>query len=307
MPFKPDYEVPEERRAYFFSGAEREGWQGVGCLALHGFMGSPISSRPMAQFLASQGITVNCPLLPGHGNLPYHIHTHKLKEWVAEVDEAYTRLSQHCTQIFILGHSMGAVLGAIQAQKHPEICGMILLAPLYDVPDWRIKLASLGKYFMPWFYPLKRKDVDREIFLGRVTDYDPSIDVDDPALQDWLVEATRISVSSTDEMRKMGDMGRKLWPKIHQPVIIFQGGNDPAVNPGNTEKLFQRLRSADKEMKFFPQVGHELMRPVEPIHVKVWQKTYEFIEDHVQIGEKASTPLNAPSLILQKTNQSLKG
>ncbi|MCA9951902.1 MAG: alpha/beta fold hydrolase, partial [Anaerolineales bacterium] len=125
MPFKPDYEVPEERRAYFFSGAEREGWQGVGCLALHGFMGSPISSRPMAQFLASQGITVNCPLLPGHGNLPYHIHTHKLKEWVAEVDEAYTRLSQHCTQIFILGHSMGAVLGAIQAQKHPEICGMI--------------------------------------------------------------------------------------------------------------------------------------------------------------------------------------
>jgi carboxylesterase len=300
MPFQPEYEVPEERQSYTFFGKPREGWERIGCLVLHGFMGSPVSSRDMAKHIAEGGVTAHCPLLPGHGNLPYEIHGHSGKEWLAEADEAFDFLSRHCDQIFIIGHSMGASLAAYLANKHPDVCGLILLAPLYKVPDWRINLAAFGRYFMPWIYPLKHEAIDRDIFIGRVTDFDPTIDVDDPELQDWLFEATRIPVDGTDEMRKMARFGRKLWPKIHQPVIIFQGGHDPAVSPGNTEKLFQLLSTADKEMKFFPQVGHELMRPVEPIHKKVWQKVDEFIEEHAEIGEKKPTVLNAPSLLVQK-------
>lgn len=300
MPFQPDYEVPENRQAYTFFGEPRGGWERIGCLMLHGFMGSPVSSRSMAQHIATTGVTIHCPLLPGHGNLPYKIHGHTHKEWLAEVDEAYEFLSQHCNQIFLIGHSMGAPLSAYLANKHPDICGLVLLAPLFNVPDWRINVAAIGRFFMPWIYPLKHAAIDRDIFVGRVTDFDPTIDVDDPDLQDWLVEATRIPVDGTDEMRKMGALGRKLWSKIHQPVIIFQGGHDPAVNPGNTEKLFQKLPTADKEMKFFPQVGHELMRPVEPIHKKVWQKIDEFIEEHAEIGEKKPTVLRAPSLLVRK-------
>ena len=300
MPFQPDYDVPEERQAYTFFGEPREGWERIGCLVLHGFMGSPVSSRDMAMHIAETGLTVHCPLLPGHGNLPYEIHGHTHKEWLAESDEAFDFLSRHCDQIFIIGHSMGAPLSAYLARKHPDVCGLVLLAPLYKVPDWRINFAAFGRYFMPWLYPLKHKAIDRDIFLGRVTDFDPTIDVNDPELQDWLVEATRIPVDGTDEMRKMGNLGRKWWPKVHQPVIVFQGGHDPAVSPGNTEKLFQLLPTADKEMKFFPQVGHELMRPVEPIHKKVWQKIDEFIEEHAEIGEKKPTVLNAPSLLVRK-------
>ena len=77
-------------------------------------------------------------------------------------------------------------------------------------------------------------------------------------------------------------------------------GTDPAVNTVFVEKLFQKLATADKEMKFFPQAGHEIMRPVEPIHKKVWQKTLEFIEDHAELGEKKPTPLKGPSLLTQK-------
>ena len=74
----------------------------------------------------------------------------------------------------------------------------------------------------PGFTRLKRKEVDRDVFIGRVTDFDPTIDVEDPELQDWLVEATRLPMDAIDEMRKMAVFGRKLWPKIHQPVLIFQ-------------------------------------------------------------------------------------
>jgi carboxylesterase len=300
MPFQPDYEVPEERQAYTFTADPAAEQIGVGILMLHGFMGSPASSRDMAQYFAQQGITVHCPLLPGHGHLPYKIQGCRKEDWLAEAEEAWHTLNQTCEQIFIIGHSMGAVKAAYLARKYKEVCGLILMAPLYDVPDWRIKMASFGRYIMPWFYPLKRKDVDRDVFIGRVTDYDSTINPDDPALQEWLVEATRLPMDGIDEMRQMSVMGRKLWPKIHQPVIVFQGGNDPAVYTGNTEKLFQMLSTGDKEMKLFPHAGHEFMRPVEPIHPVVWQKTLAFIKEHSEIGEKKPTPLNAPSLLVKK-------
>jgi carboxylesterase len=253
----------------------------------------------MAEFLAEQGITTRGPLLPGHGNLPYMIHGYRHEEWIAEVEEAFAALTETCDQVFVIGHSMGAALGAHLATRYPDVCGLVLLAPFYDLPDWRLNLVGVGRRFITWLYPLKHKQVDRDIFVGRVLDYDSTVDVEDPTLQEWLVEATRIPVDGLDEMRKMGRIGRRLWSRIHQPVIIFQGGHDPAVSPGNTERLFQKLPSADKEMKFFPQVGHELMRPVEPIHAKVWQKIYEFIEEHAEIGEKRPTALNAPSLLVQ--------
>ncbi len=297
MPFQPDYEIPERRQAYTLPGEPREGWENIAVLLLHGFMGSPASSRSLAEFLSKQGATTHCPLLPGHGHLPYMIHGSDHGQWLAEVEEAYKWLHEQFDQVFIIGHSMGAVLGAHLATEFPEVNGLVLLAPLYEIPDRRLKITAIGRYFLDWVYPLKYKMIDREIFLGRVLDYDPSIDVDDPALQEWLMEASRIPVDGLDEMRKMAGIGRRLWPRVHQPVLIFQGGNDPAVNPGNTEKLFQTLATADKEMKFFPQVGHELMRPIEPIHVKVWNKTLEFIEEHAEIGEKVPTPLNAPSLL----------
>lgn len=303
MSFKPNYDVPPERRAYYFVGEPRDGWERIGALMLHGFMGSPASSRDMGQFLAQHGITVRCPLLPGHGNLPYMIDGYSRQDWIAAAEEGLAQLSEECDQIFLIGHSMGAVLSAHLAVQKPDICGLVLLAPLYDVPDWRIKLVAVGRYFLKWFYPLKHDSADRDVFLGRITDFDPTIDVNDPELEQWLVEASRLPLSGVDEMRKMSNLGRKLWPRLRQPVLIFQGGHDPAVSAGNTEKLFQKLRTPDKEMKFFPRVGHELMRPVEPIHRKVWQKILEFVEDHSEFGEKAPTALNSPTSMLSKREE----
>ena len=294
MPFQPDYEVPQERQAYTVYAHPEIRPEKIGVLMLHGFMGSPASSRMMAEFLAENGITVHCPLLAGHGNLPYKIHNLSHKQWLAEAEEALAFMRTLCNQIFIVGHSMGAVLGAhlINKNDYPDICGFAMLAPFYNVPDWRINFVAIGRYFVKWFYPLNHGQVDRDIFVGRILDFNPDIDPDDPELQDWLVEESRLPVDGLDEMRKMGALGRKLWPKLHDmPVIIFQGGNDPAVNSGNTEKLFQKLPTPDKEMKLFPQVGHELMRPVEPIHSKVWQKTLEFIEEHAETGEKKIKPV----------------
>lgn len=287
MSFQPGYEVPKPRRAYTLQPptVESESKNGsIGCLMLHGFMGSPVSSRDMAEFLAKHDITVHCPLLPGHGNLPQMLYKVSRHDWMAEAEEALQKLRQLTDQIFIMGHSMGAILGAYLVNKNNDIRGLIMLAPLYDVPDPRIKLAGLARFFMPWFYPLKHKDADKEIFLGRVKDFNPEIDVHDPSLKDWLMEATRIPTSGVAQMVRMAASGRRLWPKLKVPTLILQGEDDPAVSPGNAQTIFNLLSTTNKQLKLFPDTGHELMRTFDPIHKTVWHTVYRFIREQVPAG-----------------------
>ncbi len=83
MSFEPPYFVKPERRAYkIISGP-------VACLMLHGFLGSPASSHPLASYLADQGISVYCPLLPGHGELPNKLYKRNLGEWLSEAEKTF--------------------------------------------------------------------------------------------------------------------------------------------------------------------------------------------------------------------------
>lgn len=282
MPFQPPYEVPEIRRAYTILGSDSESAPEngrIGCLMLHGFMGSPVSSRELAQFLAQNGVTVHCPLLPGHGNLPEKIIHYTLRDWISEVEEGLQKLQEHAHEIFVLGHSMGAVLAAHLANNYDRVKGLILLSPMYEVPDKRIKWVGLIRFFSPYFYPLKRKGIDHQPFIGRVTDFDPTINVHDPALQDWLVKATRIPLPGVWQMIKAARMGRTLWPTLNVPCLILQGDKDTAVSPGNAHHIYNHLQIKDKHIQTFPNAGHHLMRPREPVHEQVWQQILNFIKE----------------------------
>ena len=278
MPFQPTYNVPEERRAYSLDAGP------VGCLMLHGFLGSPISSRPMADYLAERGVTVHCPLLPGHGALPNKLYKMTGHDWLAEAREGLATLQEKCDQIFIMGHSMGTVLGAHLLTQNNDILGLIMLAPAYQVPDNRLRLLGVARYVMPWFYPLWMKSLHPLVY-ERLHDFDPGLDLDDPAVQKRLPEMTKIPTGAVDEMRKTIDSGRDLWPQVNVPAVIFQGKKDIAVDAATTQALFDALANEDKQLTLFDEAGHELMRPFDPAHEQVWPAVHEFIVRHQRIGQ----------------------
>ena len=85
MPFQPTYDVPSERRPYQLPSAlPQPPGRRIGVLFLHGFMGSPLSSRPLAEHLTAHGLTARCPLLPGHGHFPDKLATAGRKQWLAD-------------------------------------------------------------------------------------------------------------------------------------------------------------------------------------------------------------------------------
>lgn len=279
MPFKPDYEVKPERLPYTFAAenALPDGRR-VGVLVLHGFMGSPLSSRPMAEYLNRKGLFVHCPLLPGHGTYPSALHGAKRQSWLAEVEEAYQTARRHCDELYIIGHSMGNILGAHVALKFGGVQGMAMLAPVYDVPDPRLNWVKYARFFSPWYYPHKSKrESMQKLVRERVLDFDPTVDFDSPEFQAQLPQVSRVPLSGMHEMVEMIAKGRKLWPQLDVPVRIFAGEDDSAANPDNARRIFSLLPNSDKNLTVYPHVGHELMRPFEPIHATVWDAIASFI------------------------------
>lgn len=289
MPFKPDYEVPPERRAYTFQAGL------TGCLMLHGYLGSPASSRPLAQYLADHGITVHCPLLPGHGNFPNKLYKINRRAWFDEATEAFATINELCDEVFLMAHSMGTVLSAYLIGQSPEvnIRGVIFLAPATELPDRRLLAVSVARYVMPWLYPMRLKRL-RPVATARLHEFDPNMNLEDLEIQAKLPELTKVPVGSIDEMRKVLAKSKGLWPQIIQPAIIFHGDQDDVVKVESTRKVFDALASEDKRLEIIPGGGHELMRPFDPVHSTVWSSILEFIQDRATLLEAMSNSSDIP-------------
>jgi carboxylesterase len=286
MPFQPSYDVPPERRPYHLPSALPQPPGGrVGVLFLHGFMGSPLSSRALAEYLAAHGISVRCPLLPGHGHYPDKLATANRKQWLAEAEEAFAAARAETDELFLAAHSMGNVLAAHLTLKHGGVRGMAMLAPICDVPDARLRYVKYARFFVPWYYPHKSKrESMQHLVRERVHDFDPTIDFDDPAFQAQLPQISRVPLSGMHEMVSIVNYGRKLWPRLDIPVRIFAGEDDHPAPPDNARQIFAALPTADKQLTIYPHTGHEMMRPFDPVHGEVWAAILGFIQEKSAVG-----------------------
>ena len=98
---------------------------------------------------------MRCPLLPGHGSWPHKLHGVSRQDWLDEAEEAFLALREYCDEIFLIGHSMGCVLSARLTLKYDRVCGRIMLAPPYELPDQRLRWLARLRHLKTWFYPLR--------------------------------------------------------------------------------------------------------------------------------------------------------
>jgi carboxylesterase len=106
-----------------------------GALVLHGFTGNPQSMRGLALALADAGLTVEMPLLPGHGTEVADMVPTRWNDWSDAAETAYTELAARCDAVAVVGLSMGGSLAIWLAEHHPEIAALALVNPLVAAPD----------------------------------------------------------------------------------------------------------------------------------------------------------------------------
>ena len=241
--FQVSNDIPIERQSYHFAAPS----QRVGVLMLHGFMGSPRTSLALGHYLHERGLTVYCPLLTGHGHMPARLHRVSHKTWLTEAEAGLAKLRTEVDTIFLVGHSMGCVNGGHLAANNPDLAGFVALAPLVYPPE-RAAIGSLAllRHVVKFIYPMKLPVIERAILEERVLEFLPHLDVRDPVVQKWMVDATKLPTSALDEMRKMAAYGRKLWPGLQLPMLILQGMEDEAIKPPFARMIFDSILSAKK-------------------------------------------------------------
>ncbi len=106
----------------------------AGVLLLHGYTGSPRSMRPLAEACADAGLSVELPLLPGHGTSPADLATTRFDDWLAAADAAYASLAARTDRTAIAGLSMGGALALALARAHRQCSGLVLVNPLAKPP-----------------------------------------------------------------------------------------------------------------------------------------------------------------------------
>jgi carboxylesterase len=105
-----------------------------GALVLHGFTGNPQSMRGLAEALAAAGLTVEMPLLPGHGTALEDMVPTRWDDWSGAAEASYRDLAARCDRVVVAGLSMGATLAVWLVTRHPEIAGLIAVNPFLDPP-----------------------------------------------------------------------------------------------------------------------------------------------------------------------------
>lgn len=106
-----------------------------GALVLHGFTGNPQSVRGLALVLADAGLTVEMPLLPGHGTEVADMVPTRWEDWSAAAEAAYLEVAARSDAVVVVGLSMGGMLAVWLAEHHPEIVALALVNPMVAPPD----------------------------------------------------------------------------------------------------------------------------------------------------------------------------
>ncbi len=88
--------------------------------------------------LHQSGYTVHAPLLPGHGTTPRELNQNRYQDWLDAVDGAYAFMQHKCTDIFVAGESMGALLSLYLAARQSKIAGVICYSPACGCQEYLV-------------------------------------------------------------------------------------------------------------------------------------------------------------------------
>jgi carboxylesterase len=108
-----------------------------GVLVLHGFTGSPVSMRPLAEAFADAGFAVEMPRLPGHGTSADDLALTTWDDWLAEASRALAVLQERTPdgRVVVAGLSMGGAVTLALGITHPELAGIIPINAPVQGPD----------------------------------------------------------------------------------------------------------------------------------------------------------------------------
>jgi carboxylesterase len=193
---------------------------GLGILVLHGFTGSPVSVRPLAELLSKRGFAVEMPLLPGHGTQSKDLLPTRYADWRAEALAALTRLRARTQHVFAVGLSMGGTL-ALDLATTESLGGVVTInAQILDRGGLIVKLAPIIEKIIPIAPASAAGLTKNDIKKGG-----------DEDAYSWVAAAAGNSL-----VRALPDVRARL-KSLTCPLLVIYSRDDHSVPPTNSKAL----------------------------------------------------------------------
>jgi len=183
--------------------------------------------------------------------------------------------------VFLIGHSLGGLIGALYLIEHQgELAGAVLSGPLVKIPDNILAVTIfLGKVFsvlvprLGLIAPPEAAGVSRNPAVVRAYETDP------------LVYRGKTTARLGSEILKaMQRIGTEA-PRITVPLLILQGSADRLVSPSGARILHDQVSSPDKRIILYDGLYHEVYN--EPEHDQVLLDVETWIESHLRLAHPA--------------------
>lgn len=162
------------------------------------------------------------------------------------------------TKRFVLGHSMGALLGLAFTERYQsEIDGLVLSgAPVNADANVSPLMIALGNLLTRVAPKLPLLPMDK-----------PGILCSDPEVEsafgaDPLNYTAPMRVRLGVELNKMARGVREHLSSLRLPILILHGADDIMVNPSGSQLAYDTVSSPDKTLKFYAGMRHEIMNEV---------------------------------------------
>lgn len=176
-------------------------------------------------------------------------------EYLKDVDAFlghFRRKYKFKNEIILLGHSLGGLLAAEWAMKHPaEVKRLILSAPFLDLP---------GRAFLHGVNTVATFLMPRHVYRNPVTPGFLSHDAGEVAAYraDPLIRRSISARLIGSLMDAMALMKRKETVTMPFPVHILVAGAERIVSPTAARRFFDRLVAPKKEFTEFEGFFHEI-------------------------------------------------
>ena len=199
--------------------------------------------------------------LRGHGNstgAPTDIA--HFEDYFKDVDVLWAKteeLAQGAPR-FILAHSLGGLIATLWAARGPRgLKGLVLSSPFYALagapPRLKVAFARVLRRIAPGLRLGNGLDISmlsRDEAWCRSTAADP------------LYRRTTTPRWYFEVVAAQGQV-EQLAPSVVAPVLMLIAGGDRIVSPSASQRVFELLGSAEKQLRNFDNAPHEILNDFE--------------------------------------------
>nr|MDO8110505.1 alpha/beta fold hydrolase [Candidatus Sigynarchaeota archaeon] len=298
--YSPDPSTTQQKTAYFTASDGNRlftrHWYVPGVVkkgaivAFHGMGGDSEYFVLLADQVASHGYDVYIHEYLGHG----------LSDGTRGDIKSFATYTKHSTEflnhvakqigstpLFALGESMGGTVlinTLIENENIPPLAGIMLFAPAIKI---KASMASLKDIVigLGWLlsYPFKPSRLTYNVRPVREKTLKDGKETIDPIHFEYdtvnPLHLDRISSRYLLQLNKGFGRAFKQGPQhVKNPLIVFLGGNDLAIDDKGVKSFVDRVPIADKEFIIVPEAPHAMF--TSDAFKSLWDKVRSWFDDH---------------------------